>query len=227
MILNCDALEYMRIMPPEWADVIITDPPYRTISGGEGGADGRPSGMLTKNDGRIFEHNDVTPSEWMPLLYRSLKSPGHCYVMTNLVNLWDMQQLAVSSGFKVHNLLVWVKNTVNPNRWYMKNVEYILFLRKGPARAINTPSLKMTLHHDNLTGPNRDHPTMKPIGLMQDMILASSVPGDLVFDPFAGTGSTGVAALQSGRRFVGCEIDKEYHAQAVLKNDAAGAAREG
>jgi DNA modification methylase len=87
--------------------------------------------------------------------------------------------------------------------------------------------LKMTLHHDNLTGPNRDHPTMKPIGLMQDMILASSVPGDLVFDPFAGTGSTGVAAIQSGRRFVGCEIDKEYHAQAVLKNDAAGAAREG
>lgn len=216
-LLRCDALGYMRAMPEAWADVIITDPPYRTISGGVGGVGERPSGMLTQNDGRIFKHNDVAPEDWMPLLYRALKSPGHCYVMTNLMNLWRMQEIAVSCGFMTHNLLIWVKNTVNPNRWYMKNVEYILFLRKGPARAIHTPSLKTTLYHDNLTGQNRDHPTMKPVGLMRDMVLASSLPGDLVFDPFMGTGSTGVAAVNEARRFTGCEVDDEYYRRATSR----------
>jgi len=213
MILNVDACQWLRAMPEGFADLIVTDPPYRTISGGnrESGNQrhGRPSGMLSKNDGRIFKHNDAPVETWMPLLYRALKSPGHCYVMTNLLNLWDFHRVAVECGFKVHNLLIWSKNTCTPNRWYMKDAEYILFLRKGPARSIYTPGAKTILRHDTMRG--KTHETQKPVSLMRDLIVASSLPGDVVLDPFMGTGSTGVAALNEGREFIGCEIDAGYY----------------
>lgn len=217
MLLNTDARSWLRVMPEGFADLIVTDPPYRTISGGnrESGNQpyGRPSGMLSKNDGRVFKHNDAPVETWMPLLYRALSSPGHCYVMTNLLNLWQFRDVAVASGFRVHNLLIWAKNTCTPNRWYMKDAEYILFLRKGSARSIYTPGAKMILRHDTARG--RTHETEKPIDLMRDMIVASSLPGQTVLDPFMGTGATGVAAVAAGRRFMGCEIDPEYYHTAV------------
>lgn len=208
MLLNTDARPWLRAMPEGFADLIVTDPPYRAISGGKGGEGGRPSGMLSKNDGRIFQHNDAPVETWMPLLYRALVSPGHCYVMTNLLNLWHFRDVAVQSGFKVHNLLIWAKNTCTPNRWYMKDAEYILFLRKGAARSIYTPGSKMIMRHD--TERNRTHETEKPVSLMRDMIVASSRPGQIVLDPFMGTGATGVAATSEGRRFIGCEVDENY-----------------
>jgi len=211
-IICADARHVMRAMPACSVDLIVTDPPYRTISGGnrESGNQpyGRPSGMLSRNDGRIFEHNDAPVETWMPLLHRVLTSPGHCYVMTNLLNLWPFRDAALRVGFQVHNLLIWRKNTVTPNRWYMKNAEYILFLRKGPARSVYTPSAKMVLEHDNPR--NKSHETEKPVGLMRDMILASSREGETVFDPFCGSGATGVAAVETGRQFLGIEIDPIY-----------------
>jgi DNA modification methylase len=110
MLVCCDARVALRDMADQSVDLVVTDPPYRTISGGNTqGKHQRPSGMLTNNDGRIFRHNDITFDEWLPEAFRVLRDPGHCYVMTNLLNLWDLHRVAVSCGFKVHNLLVWKK----------------------------------------------------------------------------------------------------------------------
>lgn len=220
---NCDARDGLASLPDESVDMIFTDPPYRGISGGnsigkEGlGQYGRPTGMLAKNDGKYFKHNDIDVTDYAAELYRVLRSPGHCYVMCNLVNLWRFQEVFTEVGFKVHNLLIWHKTNTNPNRWFMKNGEYILFLRKGPARAIYTPGEQTVRRVKAVTGSARTHPTEKPVELIEGYIRASALPFQTVLDPFAGTGSTGVAAVKCGCQFIGFELDSEYYSVASRK----------
>jgi len=189
-------------------DLIVSDIPYRVISGGNTTKHRRCTGMLSANDGKIFDHNDTHFTEYMDDLYRVLKPVAHCYLFTNLLNLWDLQTEMVRAGFKIHNLLIWHKDNTTPNRWYMKNAEYVIMARKGPARTIYTPGKSVVQQVKNVRG--KMHPTEKPVDLLKTYIEASSKPGELVLDPFCGSGSTGEAALSLGRRFVGVEIDKKY-----------------
>ncbi|NUM72783.1 site-specific DNA-methyltransferase [candidate division KSB1 bacterium] len=189
----------------------MTDPPYRTISGGNAPTDrnGYPSSVLHRNDGKIFDHNEVKPQEWFPMLFNLLKPGGHAYVMTNNLNLELFLATARETGFLFSNLLIWEKNNVNANRWYMKNTELTLFLQKKPATQINNCGSKQIFKADNPR--NKSHPTEKPVALMRHYIENSTAPGQVVFDPFAGTGSTLVAAQQSCRTWIGCEIDFNYY----------------
>jgi len=111
-------------------------------------------------------------------------------------------------GFDLHNLLVWKKNTTNPNRWYMKNVEYTIFGRKGKAFSINMPGSQTCSDFDNPR--DRIHPTQKPVDMMEQYILNSTKPGDTVLDPFMGSGSVGIACLNTDRNFIGIEKDKVF-----------------
>ena len=82
-----DCMRALKRIPDNSVDLIVTDPPYRAISGGKPHKKGQPSGMLSKNDGKIFDYNDIKPEVWFPELYRVLKEESTCYVMTNLINL--------------------------------------------------------------------------------------------------------------------------------------------
>jgi DNA modification methylase len=206
MILLTDARVGLARLHDESVDCIVTDIPYKTISGGKGGEDGRPSGMLTSNDGRIFDHNDIDLSEYVNELFRVLKSPGQMWLFTNEKNRRRHEGLLLEAGFRVHGLHAWRKNNAVVSRWGMKNMEHVFLVRKGSARGLYTPGLKQSIDHDNIIG-NKQHPTEKPVGLLRQYIEASSLPGDLVLDPFVGCGSTAVAARLTGRRFLGFEID--------------------
>lgn len=83
-------------------------------------------------------------------------------------------------------------------------------LRKGNAKDINNMGTKNILRIPNIMG-NKKHPTEKPSSLMGILVTNSSNAGDVVLDPFMGAGSTGVASIESGRKFIGCEIDKNYY----------------
>lgn len=190
-------------------DLVVTDPPYKVISGGKPHKKGQPSGMLSKNDGKIFKYNNIKPEVWMPEVYRVLKEGTHCYIMTNTINLEDYLRIARECGFGLHNVLSWEKNNCTPSRWYMKNGEFTLFLRKGKAKAINNPGSKMIHSFDNIIG-NKIHPTEKPVELMKFYIENSSSVGDIVLDPFMGSNSTGRACRELDRKFIGIEIDDEY-----------------
>lgn len=205
-----DAIEILRSADSESVDLCVTDPPYRTISGGHPENTNRPTGILEANDGKIFEYNDIDHREWMRQVYRVLKPNADFYCMTNLLNLFKLKEIAESVGFKLHNLLVWEKNNLTPNRWYMKNCEFTLYFYKGKAKQINEPASPMVHRFENKIG-NKLHPTEKPVPLMTFYIKNSSQPNDLVLDPFMGAGSTGVAALMLGRQFFGCEIDSKYY----------------
>lgn len=216
MILNADVRHVLPILPSDHVDMIFTDPPYSTISGGSGhsATHQRPTGMLAKNDGRIFKHNDIQPREYMGDLFRVLKPGGHMYLMTNFLNLEMFLSECRSTGFGIHNLLIWVKNNATPNRWYMKNVEYVILARKGAARQINDCGSKTAHHFDNIIG-DKTHPTEKPVDLIRFYIENSSQAGDIVLDPFMGTGAAGVACRTSDRKFIGLEIDKTHFDVAV------------
>lgn len=217
---NLDARFGLDLLPDGSVDMIFTDPPYSTISGGSGvWGDRSPTGILAKNDGKIFKHNDIKPDEYAAALFRVLKSPGHAYVMTNELNRRLIEDALISAGFQIHQLLIWQKNNATPNRWYIKNLEYTIFARKGPAKTINSPASKVVHAFDNVSG-KKLHPTEKPVNLVRFYIKNSSNYGDLVLDPFAGAGAAAVAAHETGRRFVGFEIDPEYYAVAAKRLSA-------
>lgn len=220
MIKNCNFKKEIKNVDDESVDLIVTDPPYPVISGGSGDHEeyDRPKGILKENDGKIFDYNSIEYEEWLPELYRVLKSPGHCYVMINNIGLRKCLNIANDVGFGFHNLLIWKKNNVTPNRWYMKNAEYILFFRKGEAFPINNPSEKQVIEVDNITG-DKNHPTEKPVGLFEVMIRNSSEKSDLVFDPFIGTGASMVAAKRLKRNYFGFEIDEDHYRVAKKRLD--------
>lgn len=226
-LMQRDCLEAMKEIEGESVDLIVTDPPYKLITGGDknGKNSVRPQGILRGNR-KLFKNNQIKISEWMPELYRVLKCNAHCYVFSNSLNLKDMLNLSEQCGFKLVNLLVWEKNNCTPSQYYMKNCEYVLLLRKGKAKWINNIGASKTVHRFNNIISNKTHPTEKPVELMRFYIENSSNENDIVLDPFMGSGSTGVACVNTGRNFIGIEMDEQYFKTAKSRIEFAIAEKE-
>ena len=207
-LYNDDCLNVLKDIEDNTIDLVVTDPPYEVITGGRnGGVKGKPSGILTEN--KQLMKSIPKADLWLSECFRVMKDGTHIYIMTNTLNLTNYLNIINSVGFKLHNLLVWNKNNTTPNRWYMKNCEYVIFARKGFAKSINNPSSQTVHNFDNIIG-NKKHPTEKPVDLMKLYVENSSQVGDTVLDPFMGSGSTGVACKELGRNFIGVELDKHY-----------------
>lgn len=224
----------------EKVNCIVTDPPYKLTSGG---ASNMMQGVFAaknyNNNGSIVECNIDWP-DFMPLLAAALDTgtcPGcekvckesktcdlkdskraHAYIMANNRNVRAMLSSAESAGFEFHNLLVWDKITATANRWYMKNCEFTGFFYRGYGTMINDCSSKQLLRCPQID--EADHPTEKPVPLMRHYIENSTSPGDTVLDPFMGSGTTGVAAVASGRKFIGVEIDQKHFDSACRRIEA-------
>lgn len=164
--------------------------------------------------GKVFEHNDIKPSEYATEFYRVLKDGTHCYVMTNHINLIDMLQSFTAVGFHFVKSIIWDKQNKISGRFYMSQYEYVLFFRKGKERAINNCGTSDILSIPNKKTKGADgnniHDTEKPIELMKILVENSTNIGETVLDPFMGVGSTGIASKQLNRNFIGCEIDEHY-----------------
>ena len=208
-LLLGDAMEIMPSLLP--VDLIVSDVPYALTAGGVSKSSETMSGIFAAhnyaNDGQLIMAT-VPFDEMMPALFAALKADGDCYVMANDKNVHPLTDAALAAGFQFHNLLAWDKITPTANRWYMKNLEFTLYLWKGRARTINNPGSKQLIRGG--IEKESGHPTEKPVHLMAEYIANSSRRGDTVLDPFMGSGTTGVAAVQLGRRFVGIEVDRDY-----------------
>lgn len=230
-IYHEDCLVGLKQITTESIDLVVSDIPYRIVGGGCGSTDKEPSGILGKargknisnvgffdgrsdyvRAGKLFKHNDIEFSEWLPDVYRVLKNGTHCYLMVNARNLKDLQVEAEKVGFTFQQLLVWRKDNLVMNKYYMNQLEFILMLKKGAARNVNDMGISNCLSCPNIIGKGKDHhPTAKPIALMEVLIKQSSNVGDVVLDPFAGGGSTLIAAKRLERQYIGFEIDKQYY----------------
>lgn len=194
--------------------MIATDPPYKITARGHAGNSG---GMLKKKismSGQVFQHNNIDCAEYAPEFFRVLKDGGHCYVMTNHINLIHMLNVFTDSGFHFIKSLIWDKRNKIMGLYYMSQFEYILFFRKGRGVKINHCGTSDILSVPNIKikgGDGRNlHDTEKPVELMKILVDNSSQPGEVVLDPFMGIGSTGIACSDLGRNFIGIEIDESY-----------------
>ncbi len=239
---NQDCLVGMQELPDESIDLVVTDCPYKIVAGGVSISEREDDcgGILSKRivvqsnckignkwvkqcgmpsavkGGKMFANNDIAFAEWLPQVYRVLKRSTHCYIMVNSRNLRELQTEAERVGFVFQNLLVWNKGTATPNRYYMQALEFILMLSKRPARSINDMGCSNLLSVPNIIGTKK-HPTEKPVALMEHLIRQSSNAGDIVLDPFAGSGSTLLAAKRLHRQYIGFEIDPEYYQIAMRR----------
>ena len=211
-LYNDDCLKVMQSIPDNSVDCVVTDCPYHIVSGGCTNVKNKPGTTFYQSNaksGKLFDNNDIEFEKWLPDVYRVLKDNSHCYIMINGRNLKDLQTQAEKVGFVFQQLLVWNKGNATPNRYYLNACEFILMLRKGGAKNINNMGTKNILSIPNIKG-GKSHPTEKPVDLMSIMIENSTNLGEVVLDPFMGSGATGVACVNTNRKFIGIELDENY-----------------
>ena len=210
-----DCLELMKEIPDNSIDLIATDPPYKLTPRGSSGT---MSGYWTEDrvrKGYVFTHNNIDIKDYIGEFYRILKADSHCYIMCNNVNLPHFFDVISKSDFHFVKLLVWDKQTKICGRYYMGQIEHIFLLRKGKDKPINDCGTSDLLSYPNRRDKGIDgkniHDSQKPTSLFQCLIENSTDIGQLVFDPFMGSGTTALAAIESNRHFIGCELDDKYY----------------
>ncbi len=220
-----DCLEVMKSIPDGSVDCAVIDPPYKIVAGGcrKVAKDNECSGIFNRRKdsnkrtdwvdgartGKMFKHNDIKFEQWLPELYRVMADKSHTYLMVNSRNLAELQNKAEQAGFKFQNLLMWEKGNVTPNKWYMQGFECVLMLRKGGAKNIHNKGTSNILKVPNIIG-GKKHPSEKPVELLEIMVNNSTNEGEVVLDMFMGSGSTGVACVNTNRKFIGIELDENY-----------------
>lgn len=203
-----DCLERMLEIPDGSVDLVLTDPPYSMTKQGNSC---RPNYMKSGMSNNLFEGRLPITSDWMKLCYEKLKEDSHFYVFTNINSLQDFLSTATQQGFKLHNVISMIKDTKMPNRWYLKYTEFVLFFRKGSAFAINDMRSR---DYEFVTMPTQKngklHVSQKPLEFIEKLVSNSSKKSQTILDPFMGSGTTGVACVNTNRKFIGIEMDSEY-----------------
>lgn len=189
-------------------DLVIADPPYTMTPRGNSC---RPNWMRNNMGNNVFAGTIPDPVKWMGECYRVLKEETHFYTFCNTNDLQTYLNVALKTGFKLHNVLSIRKDTGMPNRWYLKNCELVLFFRKGKAKPINDMTSRDWF---DVVMPKQStgklHITQKPLDLIQKFVTNSSTENEIVLDPFMGVGTTGIACALTNRKFIGIEIDPKY-----------------
>src|SRR5262245_41020348 len=201
-----DAVDWLRAQPAGSIDLLITDPAYESLE------KHRAIGTTTRLKHSKSSSNDwfkVFPNERFPELFaeafRVLKRDTHFYLFCDAETMFIAKPEAERAGFRFWKPLVWDKKTIGMGYHYRARYEFILFFEKGKRR-LNDLGIA-----DVITVPriHRGYPAEKPPAVSEVLVKQSSVPGDVIADPFMGSGSVGVAALRLGRRFRGSDINPE------------------
>lgn len=196
-----DCLEYMRGMAAGSVDAIITDIPYNEAN--------RDNNGLRNLDKGAADSSEIDLPEVMKEMVRVCA--GSFYVFCGF------QQFSfIDSYFRSQCIsrrcIVWEKTNPSPMNGesiWLSGVELCVYGKKP--KATYNGFCKNTVIKYKTGGFVSDHPTEKPVKIMEDFIIISSNLGDTIFDPFMGSGSTGVACMQLGRKFIGCEINEQYY----------------
>lgn len=249
-ILHGDCIEILKSFPENSVDLIFADPPYNLQLSKDLY---RPN--MTKVDAvkdrwdkfNNFKEYDAFTCEWLSASQRVLKDTGTIWVIGSYHNIFRVGAIMQDLGFWILNDVVWIKKNPMPNFRGVRftNAHETLIWaqkKKGASYTFNHQSLKalnddLQMRSDwNLplvTGKQRirsngmkAHSTQKPEALLYRILLASSDPGDVVLDPFFGSGTTGAVAKQLGRNWIGIERDKKYIKIAQKRIDAVQIADE-
>jgi len=217
-----DAVEWLSSLPAESIDLLLTDPPYESLE------KHRKVGTTTR-----LKRSKASSNEWFAIFpntrfkalfteaYRVLRRDRHFYLFCDQETMFVAKPVAEAVGFRFWKPLVWDKQKIGMGYHYRARYEFILFFEKGKRR-LNDLSVP-----DVLSVPRvyRGYPTEKPVELQEILVAQSTSPGELVVDPFCGSGSAGVAAVRQGRDFLGNDSKPGALELTQQRLEAAGARR--
>jgi DNA modification methylase len=194
-ILCCDANAILPTFAPSSADLVVTDPPYLV--------------RYRDRSGRSIA-NDDRPESVLPAfaeIFRVLKPDSYCLTFYGWTEIAAFSNAWANAGFRTVGHIVWPKRYASRSGHTRYQHESAFVLAKGfPPRPCDPLNDVQPWAYSG----NRAHPTEKAVSVIAPLIKAFSKPGDLVLDPFAGSGTTAVAAALNGRRYIGIEIEDAY-----------------
>lgn len=222
--------------------MIFADPPYLLSNDGftchSGKAVSVNKGNWDRSHGFEADHEFVL--EWLSACRRVMKPDATLWVSGTQHIIYSIGFALQKLGFRILNDVIWYKVNPPPNlscRYFTHSTEIVLWAARSPAsrytfnyqamkQMANEPFDRAGRQMRNLwaiTPPRREekahgkHPTQKPLALLNRIVLASTQPGDVVLDPFIGSGTTAVACTRQGRHCTGIEIEEPYLKQAVAR----------
>jgi site-specific DNA-methyltransferase (adenine-specific) len=203
-IIHGDCMEELKKLPDSSVDCIVTDPPFFM-----------PANHYQSRINWQKKYSDLTPlrvfwEEVTKELSRVLKKDGHIFVFSNC-DSYPVFYEAMYGYFDKLKSIVWDKTRVGLGRIFRNQHELIIWGRWKEHRVINDGKLRAdVLSYPATLTKNREHPVEKPTALLKDLILATTNPNDVVLDCFAGGGSTMVACIESGRKYIMMEKELSY-----------------
>ena len=200
-LIKGDCLELLKQIPDKSVDLILTDPPY--------GIDYQSNKRKSKFR-KIQNDTSINPL-FLDECKRILKDTGafYCFTRWDVYPVWFEQ---IGQRFKIKNCIVWFKRgggLGDLKKGYMYNHEFIVYCAQ-PKHKLNGKRRNDVFEFAKDAPSKYLHPTQKPTNLLEEIIIRSTDEGGTVLDCFMGSGSTGVAAMNTGRKFIGIEMDEKY-----------------
>ena len=216
-----DALDTLRSLPDRSVHAIVTDPPY--CSGGStettrrnADAQGIDSERLRSGAVQWFAGDNMTTAGLVWLLRavafeaERLLVPGGSLCVFCDWRMWaNLAPALESGGLRLANMVVWDKGSAGMGTGFKPTHELVAHLCNGPGKFHDRRGSNV-LRFGRVRVADKDHPTQKPVNLLQTLVRVTAPRGGLVVDPFCGSGSTGVACKREGRDFLGVERDPKY-----------------
>ena len=244
-ILDGDCIEAMRSLPSASVDLIFADPPYNLQLGGDlARPDGSHVDAVTDHWDQFdsFAAYDKFSREWLTEARRLLKPNGALWVIGSYHNIFRLGAMLQDMGFWILNDVVWRKANPMPNfkgTRFTNAHETLIWCSMGEKakytfnyRLMKTLNDELQMRSDWVLpicggqerlkkGGTKVHPTQKPEALLYRVMLATTNKGDVVLDPFFGTGTTGAVAKRLGREWIGCERESIYREAALERIELA------
>ncbi len=244
-ILDGDCIEAMRSLPSASVDMVFADPPYNLQLGGDlSRPDGSHVDAVTDHWDQFdsFAAYDAFTRGWLAEARRVLKPNGSLWVIGSYHNIFRVGAMMQDMGFWILNDVVWRKANPMPNfkgTRFTNAHETLIWASMGEKakytfnyRTMKTLNDELQMRSDWVLpicgGPERlrkngvkSHPTQKPEALLYRVMLATTTKGDVVLDPFFGTGTTGAVAKRLGREWIGCERESAYREVAMERIELA------
>jgi modification methylase len=244
-IIPGDCIAAMRSLPSASVDLVFADPPYNLQLGGDlARPDGSHVDAVTDHWDKFdsFAAYDQFTRDWLTEARRVLKPSGSLWVIGSYHNIFRVGAILQDMGFWILNDVVWRKANPMPNfkgTRFTNAHETLIWASMGEKarytfnyRAMKTLNDELQMRSDWVlpicggqerlkSGGTKVHPTQKPEALLYRVMLATSNKGDVVLDPFFGTGTTGAVAKRLGREWIGCERESVYRQAALERIELA------
>lgn len=229
-LLYGDSFKLLKKIKPKSIDMIFADPPYFLSGDGISCSAGK---IVSVKKGAWDEKIDIKEKhkfnkKWIRLCKEVLKDDGAIWISGTMHNIYSIGMALEEEGFRIINNITWKKLNPPPNiscRAFVHSTETILWAKKDIKKAKHKFNYKLMKEMNgnkqmkdvweiSLTKPSEKkcgkHPTQKPMELLEKIILSSTDVGDLILDPFNGSGTTGIVANRLNRKYIGIDLEKEY-----------------